>query len=234
MSDRLSAKYGFIKPALDAHTLGVNAAAELLRDCGYEVSVADDFVAKAMNDYKHELRRKVVVDWVVANKIERLGISYRLDQEDAINMVGYLIEELKMANLMKFQGGQIESLFFGGLSKTCEAIEKEFNGLVRTFVGGETAKEALIKMGVSEDRIPRAISEGSKHDDFLMAFGKEMIDSQEYLSYKPIDRATYPGFGTMKDTLTERIDANRKDCCEPLMRAHVGPYSSTPSFPCEL
>lgn len=227
MNDRLSAKYGFIKPALDAHTLGVNAAAELLRDCGYEVSVADEFVARAMNEYKHEQRRKVVVDWVIANKIERLGISYRLDQEDALNMVGYLIEELKKANLMKFQGGQIESLFFGGLSKTCEAIEREFNGLVKTFVGGETAKETLIKIGVSEDRIPLAISEGSKYDDLLLEFGKKIIESQEYLSYKPIDRATYPEFGTMKDTLTERIDANKKSCFQPLMRAHVGPYSST-------
>jgi hypothetical protein len=55
------ATYGFIKPAADAHTLGINSAAELLRDCGYEVLVADHLVEIAMNDYKYEQRRKVVV-----------------------------------------------------------------------------------------------------------------------------------------------------------------------------
>lgn len=29
--------FAFIKPSLDAHTLGINSAAELLRDCGYQV-----------------------------------------------------------------------------------------------------------------------------------------------------------------------------------------------------
>ena len=101
-----SIKYGFIKPAIDAHTMGVNSAAELLRDSGYEVIIADGSVEEAMNDYKHELRRKVVIDWIITNEIDRLGISYRLDEEDAVNMVGFLIEEMKRANLLKFQGGQ--------------------------------------------------------------------------------------------------------------------------------
>lgn len=227
MNDRISTKYGFIKPAIDAHTMGINSAAELLRDCGYEVFVADDLVAKAMNDYKHELRRKVVVDWIISNKIERLGISYRLDQDDAINMIGYLIGEIKKANLMKFQGGHIETIFFGGLPKTCEAIEKEFNGLVKTFIGGESVIETLVKMGVPEDRIPNDIYEGSKYDDLLMEFGKKIIDSQEYLNFKPIDRSRYPEFGTKRDSVTKRIDANIRDNFQPLMRAHVGPYYST-------
>jgi hypothetical protein len=227
MNDGMDVKYGFIKPAIDAHTLGVNAAAELLRDCGYDVTIADDEVAKAMNDYKYDRRRKVVVEWIISNKIERLGISYRLDQEDAVNMVGFLIEELKNADLMKFQGGQIETIFFGGLSKTCEAIDKEFKGFVTTFIGGESARETLIKMGVPDDRIPSAIVEGSRYDDLLMAFGQEIIDSQEYLNYKPAERATYPEFGTMDDSVTARIESNMRGRFEPLMRAHVGPYSST-------
>ena len=225
MSDR-STKYGFIKPAIDAHTMGVNSAAELLRDCGYDVILADDSVEKAMNDYKHEVRRKVVVEWVIANKINRLGISYRLDQDDALNMVGYLIEEFKKANLMKFQGGQVETIFFGGLPKTCEAIEKEFDGLVTTFIGGESVGETLLKMGVSEDRIPRDMYEGSKYDELLIKFGKEIIDSQEFVSYKTNDKGKYPEYGTKKDTVIKRVDSNMKHGFGPLMRAHVGPYSS--------
>ncbi len=219
-------KYGFIKPALDAHTLGINTAAELLRDCGYDVTIAKESIAQAMNDYRHEVRRKIVIDWIILDKITRLGISYRLDKDDAVNMLGFLIEELKKANLLQFQGGQIENIFFAGLPKTCEAVEKEFKGLVKTFIGGETIRESLIKMGVSEERIPSDISEGSKYDESLLEFGKKIIDSQEYLKYKPSDRSGYLEFGTDKDNVTKRIDSNIRENFEPLMRAHVGPYSS--------
>ncbi len=207
--------------------MGINSAAELLRDCGYDVIVADDIVAKAMNDYKHELRRKIVVDWIITNKIEKLGISYRLDQDDAINMIGYLLEEMKNAKLMNFQGGPVETIFFGGLPKTCETIDKEFKGLIKTFIGGESIRETLTKMGVSEDRIPSDIYEGSRYDERLLEFGKKIIDSQDFLNYKPLNRSNYPEFGTMKDSVTKRIDSNLKDSFEPLMRAHVGPYSSS-------
>ena len=219
--------YGFIKPALDAHTLGVNSAAELLRDCGYEVVIADDETAIALNDYRHEINRKKVVDWILKNKITRVGISYRLDKDDAVNMVGYLLEELKSHNLLKYQGGPIESISFGGLPETCEQIEKEFKGLVKTYVGGESARETLLKMDVPEERIPKDIMEGSLYDDSLLEFGKKIIQEGEYLNYKPVDNGNYPEYGTDKDTVVKRIDANMKKSFTPLMRAHVGPYSSS-------
>ena len=220
-------RYGLIKPALDAHTLGINSAAELLRECGYDVLFADDSVAEAMNDYKHEVRRRLVVDWIRKKNINRLGLSYRLDQEDAVNMVGYLMEELKKERLLKFQGGQIEYIFFAGLPKACEQIEKEFDGLVKTFMGGESARETLLKMGVPESRIPGDIYEGSRHDEFLLQFGKEIIDSQDYLKYKPLDRSNYKEYGTREDTVVKRLDANLAGNFHPLMRAHVGPYYSS-------
>jgi hypothetical protein len=81
-------------------------------------------------------------------------------------------------------------------------------------------------LGVAEDRIPTAIYEGSRYDEHLLTFGKNIIDAQDYLKYKPTDRATYPEFGTMNDSVTKRIDSNLKERFEPLIRAHVGPYSS--------
>lgn len=219
-------RYGLIKPAIDAHTLGINSAAELLRNCNYDVIIADDSIAEAMNDYKYEIKRKAVVDWIKANDISRLGISYRLDQGDAVNMLGYLIEEIKKARLLKFQGGQIQYIFFGGLPGACDAIEKEFKGLVSTFLGGESARETLLKMGVPEYRIPGDIYEGSAYDDSLLEFGRKIIDSQDYLKYKPQDRSNYAEYGTGKDTVLKRIYSNTRDNFEPLMRAHVGPYSS--------
>ncbi len=218
--------YGFVKPSVDAHTMGINSAAELLRDCGYTVIVAGDPVAGAMSDYQHEPRRKTVVDWIAAHKIQRLGISYRLDQGDAVNMVGCLLEELKKAGLMKFQGGPVESFFFSGLPQACKRIEKEFPGLVTTFMGGESARETLVKLGVSAGRLPREIYRANRYDDLRMEFAKAVIDRQEYLHYRPGNRGGYPEYGTRRDSVTKRIDANRQRPFQPLMRAHVGPYSS--------
>lgn len=226
MSENPVGRYGFIKPALDAHTLGINSAAELLRECGYNVIVADEEVEEAMNDYIYELKRKVVVDWIVSNKIDFLGISFRLDENIAIDMLGYFIEEFKKYELFSFQGGHIKSIFFGGLPKTCRIIESKYKGLVKTFVGGETVRDSLLKMGVPQDRIPKDLFEGSKYDELLLEFGKEVVDSQEYFKFQPIDRSGYLEYGTMQDSIIRRIDANMKVQFSPLIRAHVGPYSS--------
>lgn len=218
--------YGFIKPALDAHTMGVNTAAELLRECGFEVLIADERISKAIGEYRHEASRRKVLDSILANNISHLGISYRLDKDDAVRMVGYLLEELKSSNLLSYQDGPIKHIYFAGLPVSCEAIEKEFGGLVKTYMGGEFAQETLVKLGVPEDNIPSDIVQGSKYDESLLQFGKEIIDSQEYSKLTPIDRSGYDDFGSRRDTVVKRIDANLNKDFAPLMRAHVGPYSS--------
>ncbi len=226
MSEPSLPLYGFIKPALDAHTLGINAAAELLKACGHPVIFADETVSSALNDFRHESRRRIVVDWILQNGIRRLGISYRLDPVDAVNMVGFLLEDLKQKGMMSHQGGSLESVSFGGLPGACQSIDREFRGQVRTFSGGETVRETLLRLGVDEERIPADIAEGSKYDDTLAAFGKRVIEAGDYKHLQPVDRSGYPDFGTRRDTVVKRIDANMKRPFSPLVRAHVGPYSA--------
>lgn len=79
-------------------------------------------------------------------------------------------------------------MFFAGLPKTCEIIEGEHKGFIRTFRGGESVRESLTKMGVPEERIPKDILEGSLYDDLRMEFGKDIINSGEYDSFKPVAR----------------------------------------------
>ena len=219
--------FAFIKPSLDAHTLGVNSAAELLRECGYEVIIADEVISKAMNDIRYEENRKVIINWIIKNKVSRVGLSYRLDQNQAINMVGYFMKELKSGKLLSYQGGPIKTVFFGGLPKTCEIIDKEHKGFVRTFKGGESVNESLEKMDIPKERIPRSIIEGSLYDNLRMEFGKDIISSYNYEKFEPVDRDTYTEYGTSNDTAIKRIDSNMKRSFAPLMRAHVGPYSSS-------
>lgn len=219
--------FAFIKPSLDAHTLGINSAAELLRDCGYQVIIGDEDIAKAMNNIRYEVNREKVLEWIRHKKVTQIGLSYRLDQDEAVNMVGYFMNELKSNNMLHYQGGPIKSIFFGGLPKTCEVIDREHKGFVKTFKGGETVRESLTKMGVPEERIPKDILEGSLYDDLRMEFGKDIINTHEYEAFKPIDRATYDEYGTSDDTVVKRINANMRRPFMPLMRAHVGPYSSS-------
>ena len=80
--------FAFVKPSLDAHTLGIKSAAELVRDCGYHVIIGDEIIEKAMDNMRSEDSRKLVLDWVHSSKISRIGISYRLDQDEAVNIVG--------------------------------------------------------------------------------------------------------------------------------------------------
>lgn len=227
MQTRNLDKFAFVKPSLDAHTLGVNSAVELLRDCNYEVIVGDETTARAMNDIRYEVNQKKIIDWITKEKINRIGISYRLDEIDAVHIVGFLMKALSASNLLDYQGGQVRSVFFAGLPQTCEIIEKEHKGFVKTFKGGESIGETLTKMGVPKERIPRDIIEGSLYDDRLMEFGKDIINADSYNSFKPVDRSNYKEYGTKDDTVVKRIDSNMKENFSPLMRAHVGPYSSS-------
>jgi hypothetical protein len=219
--------FAFIKPSLDAHTLGVNSVAELLNDCNYKVIVAEKSIEDAMNNFKYEVNKNLIFNWLKYQKVTRIGLSYRLDQDEAVKMVGQFVKELRDANMLAYQGGNIQSLYFAGLPSTCEIIKKEHNGLVTTFSGGETIRETLVKLGIPEYRIPTDIVEGSLYDDMRMEFGKDIIKSQAYNSYIPINRSNYKEFGTNKDTVIKRIDYNMKTTFAPLIRAHVGPFSSS-------
>ena len=218
--------YAFIKPSLDAHTLGVNSAAELLRDCGYKVIIADEDIAKAVDNFKHELNRQLVLDWLDQHKVTRIGLSYRLDQDAAVQMVGHFMYELQNRSLLFYQGGPIRAVYFAGLPGACTAIEKEHKGFVKVFQGGESVRESLAKFGIPAERIPKTILESSSYDDFRMEFGREIVNSRAYDNFKPLDRSGYKEYGTRGDTVVKRLDFNMKKPFAPLIRAHVGPYSS--------
>jgi hypothetical protein len=221
--------YGLIKPALDAHTMGIQTIADLLIECQFPVELADAGTSRALELYQDENKRQLVLDWITRRKISRLGISYRLDEADAVRMTGYLVEALKKGRLFRFQGGPLDLIFFAGLPAACQAIDRAHRGLVVTFKGGESPRDTLLQMGVAEDRIPRGLEESNLYDQARLEFGKRLIDAQEYTAWKPADRAAYPTFGSRFDSVTERIDANLTSSFAPLIRAHVGPYSSSVS-----
>ena len=46
---RHDAVFGFVKPYIDVHTLGITTAMNLLRDCGYRTVMAGDDVPKPLS-----------------------------------------------------------------------------------------------------------------------------------------------------------------------------------------
>ncbi|NLJ94073.1 MAG: cobalamin-binding protein [Clostridiaceae bacterium] len=220
--------YAFIKPEHDAHTLGIQAAADLLRSCDYQVIVADKKIEKALFYYKEESARREIISWLRTNGVTRLGITYRLDKQDALNIVGYIIHELKNEKMLIQQGGPIDAIFFGGLPEACQLIENEFPKLVHCFQGGESAHQTLLSLGIPENELPPEILEVNQYDENRNSFAKEIIDKKEYKNFKSHNDNNYPDYGSRRDNLIKRLKVVKDGHFgkRPLTRAHVGPYTS--------
>lgn len=225
MSALKNETFALMKTLVDAHTMGVHAAAALLKDCGYHVLIAPVEIEDALDKITTEQGQNKIKNWLLENNIKHIGVSYRLDPEDAVNLVGRLITMLKKERLFETSGAMIRSLFFAGLTPACDQIDEEYNGRIKTFRGGESAEDTLLIMGVPENDIPHHIIEGCKYDKELLKFGRKLIEKGEYKNVKPLERNKYSEFGTAKDTLVARLDNNFQGGFQPLIRAHSGPYS---------
>lgn len=221
--------FGLIKTLVDAHTMGVHAAAALLHDCGYRVFISPTPVEYAMERIAAESNQKIILDWINDNNIVRIGFSYRLDPDTAVELMGRLIYILTENGYYGQSDSKIKSVFFAGLTAACEKIDKEYAGRVSTFRGGESAEETLLIMGLPLEDIPKQIIEGCQYDKDLAAFGEEIIKTGDYRRMRAPKRNVYPEFGTMKDTLELRLDNNFQDGYQPIIRAHSGPYSKDKS-----
>lgn len=226
MQVRKNETFGLLKTLMDAHTMGVHAATALLRDCGYRVVIAPPYIEDAMDKISTEGGQKKILDWIVQNHISRIGFSYRLDPNMAIELMGRLIYILKTNGYYGGPNNQIKSIFFAGLKLACDKVDKEYGGRIPTFRGGETAEETLLVMGVPFSDIPKQVKTGCQYDRELAKFGERVIKSGEYAKMEAPKRKSYPEFGTDKDTLLLRMANNYANGFGPVIRAHSGPYST--------
>lgn len=216
--------FGLIKTLVDAHTMGVHAAAALLNDCGYKVVISPKKIEYAMERISADSSQKIILDWIDENNISRIGFSYRLDPDVAIDLFGRLIYMLSQKGYIGEPNSKIKSIFFAGLTPACEKIEKEYEGRFSTFRGGESPEETLLVMGVPLEDIPKQIKEGCRYDKEIEKFGKKIIANGLYMNMKPLKRNKYPEFGTNSDSLGLRLNYNFAHGFQPLIRAHSGPY----------
>ncbi len=220
----MSAHYGLIKPSLDAHTLGINAIKGLLMDCGQLVSVADETISKVVHEIHHDVHKERFIQWLKDYDITHLGISYRLDPQDAQRIMGHVMHVLKEQDLLARDGGPIRQVFFAGLPPACALIQQEHGSLVETFEGSESLEETLLRMGVAQENIPLNLIEGSKYDEALHKLASAFINEKRHLKVQPPTKGSYANYGSRQDTLVQRTKDQQRYSDLPLMRVHVGPY----------
>jgi len=218
--------YGFIKPNIDAHTLGITHIVQLLEDCGISSIIADENTAKILTQYDDPHATSDLYNWILANRISRIGFSYRLDPVEGFNVFGHLFHYLRFANLLSAGGGPIKAVYFAGLPSACDAIQRNYGNRVTVFKGDDTPLESLLKLGLPHNLIPNILLESSEYDDFRMRLGKSLIQRETHMSIRPHSRPTYSGYGTLQDRLLTRLNHAKRANRLPLFRAHVGPYNA--------
>ncbi len=219
-------RFGLIKTLMDAHTMGIYAAAELLKECGYWVIIAPPQIEEALGKISLDSSKDLVLGWLKENHISHIGISYRLDTDNAVGIVGQLVHMLRSKGAYESSDAFIKSIYFAGLMAACDKIDLEYAGRIRTFRGGESDEETLLIMGVPPEEIPERMLTGCLYDKELLKFGNKIIGKGVYREWKPFERNTYSEFGTLKDSLLLRLKHNFDDGFHPLIRAHSGPYTA--------
>jgi hypothetical protein len=214
---------GILKPSVDAHVLGITSVGGILEECGRDVVYATEEICMACDHPEDTHQLSVLIEWLRAERITRVGFSYRLGAE-GVDLFERLIRQLERKSLFADQGGPVRALFFAGLPESCAMARDRVRRLHATFDGEETPYETLERLGLRPSEVPRESGHALRYDSDRLAFGEALIREGSYLTEPPVDRGGYEGFGTEKDTVAARLEHARRAGTLPLYRAHMGQY----------
>lgn len=217
--------FGFVKPCVDVHTMGIYTIANLLRDCHYKVLIADDVINTAIEDIKKINNYGIIKKWLLDNNINRLGFSYRLDPEDGCDYFMGLYTQLYNDNMFIEQGGIIKEISFAGLPQACFLVKEKTHNHVLVFPGDETPIESLQKYEIPNNLFPTFVNTSNEYDIYRLNFAKKIISSEAWKTELPLDHLGYKECGTDKDSLIARLEYARNRNSLPIIRTHSGPYN---------
>lgn len=217
--------FGFIKPLVDVHTMGIFTIANLLRDCGYKVLIAPENVCQAVEDIHKINNYSLVKRWILDNQINRIGFSYRLDPKDGCDYFMSLYEHLKGDKMLKEDNGFVKEISFAGLPDTCEMVSAKTDKKVMVFKGNETPIESLRMYGVPEELLPASLINDNPYDKMRWEFAEKLIASEKYKFVQPLDHLGYPECGKDNDVFVKRLDYAKMKHSLPIIRTHSGPYN---------
>ena len=217
--------FGFMKPLIDVHTMGIFTMANLLRDCGYKVFIAPDDICQALENIHKLNNYGLVKRWILENHINRLGFSYRLDPNEGCDYFMALYEHLKGDEMLMEDGGIIKDINFAGLPDTCEMVSAKTRQKVMVFKGNETPVESLKMYGVPAELLPSSLINDNPYDKMRWEFAENLIASERYKMESPLDHLGYPECGKQNDGYIKRLEYAKKKHSLPIIRTHSGPYN---------
>ena len=217
-------RFGFLKPSVDAHVLGLTSAGNLLEDLGKEVIYAPPQVCRACDRPEGERESIELEDWIRQARISRLGFSYRLSPEDGVDLFARLVRQLERRSLFSDQGGPLKALYFAGLPAACRQARERVPRVNAVFDGEETAQETLHRLGIRPGSVPAESARAIAYDSDRLAFGEELVRRGAYRSLGAPARGGYPEYGTASETVSARIAQAARRGELPLYRAHMGKY----------
>jgi len=224
-SVNMSDVFGFIKPLVDVHTMGIYTIANLLRDCGYKVIVAKDDINEAVENLRKVNNYSLLKHWIGSNNINRIGFSYRMDPKDGCDYFMTLYEQLKSDNMFIEQGGPIKEISFAGLPDSCELVKQKTEGKILTFPGNESPIVSLRMYGVPEDLLPASLNSDNPYDNMRWDFAKKLIENESWRLETAQDHYGYKECGEKTDTYIARLEYARRKNALPIIRTHSGPYN---------
>ena len=217
-------RFGFVKPSVDAHVLGITSIGDILTDLGKEVVYAPREVCQACDRPEGDLESAAIEAWIRGQRISLLGFSYRLSPEDGVDLLVRLVRQLERRSLFADQGGPVASLFFAGLPPACQLARQRVPRLQAVFDGEETPRETLHRLGIRPSAVPRESERAIAYDSDRLAFGEDIVRRGHYLAEAPPERGGYPEYGTARETLAMRTAQAARAGTLPLYRAHMGQY----------
>ena len=217
--------FGFVKPLVDAHTMGIYTMANLLRECGYKVIIAKDDINEAIEHIKKVNNYSLLKRWVIDNRINHLGFSYRMDPKDGYDYFMTLFEQLRADSMLSEQGGPIKGLSYAGLPDTCIMIKQKTDGRVTVFPGNESPSDALRMYGVPENVLPASLNCNNPYDTMRWDFAKQLIENERWRLESAQDHYGYQECGQKNDSYVARLEYARKKKSLPIIRTHSGPYN---------
>lgn len=218
--------FGFLKPVVDVHTMGLYTITNMLRDCGYKVVIAKDDINLAVEELQKLNNYTLLKQWILKNGINRIGFSYRLDPDEGCDYFMRLYEQLKSDNMLTEQGGPIKDLSFAGLPDACDMVKHKTNGRILVFPGNESPVESLKMYGVSDDVLPSSLKLDCSYDNMRWDFAKKLIEDEVWKLETYQDHYGYSDCGKSNDTYIKRLEYARKKHALPIIRTHSGPYNS--------
>jgi hypothetical protein len=217
-------RFGLVRPAVDAHTLGLSSVQEILAECGYESVDVDASASEAFGRPEDPSAGATIERWIREHRVTVLGFSFRLDPSEGAALLERLVRGLRGRRLFRDQGGPLRAVYFAGLPEACRLVRARSLPVAGVFRGDETPAETLRILGIDPGRLPARLAEDLAYDEARLSFGRDLVRKGAYLAVRPVDRSGYEGHGTERDGVVARVRDGMRRGLPPLVRAHVGLY----------